>query len=128
VGHAAGRQRQAEEDRAELELSIMSRVAFPSPIPAEFEGRRYEQVRNGRMYDLEQRTGLIAIVDIASGRRVAFARIYDYPRDEWDEDDVGDVFMTSIKVDEAAREIVVTTERDDRFAYRVDDGSVRQLG
>lgn len=104
-----------------------SRVVFGSPDPISFEGKRYEEIANGEQVGLEQRTGLMSVTDEASHQRLKVVRIYDYPREPGVEDDVGDVFFFSMELDAATREIVVESERHDRFAYRIDDATVRKL-
>ncbi len=104
-----------------------SRVVFGSPDPISFEGKRYEEISNGEQSGLEQRTGLMAVTDEASHQRLKVVRIYDYSREPGVEDDVGDVFFFSMELDAAKREIVVESERHDRFAYHVDDATVRKL-
>ena len=105
----------------------ISRVGRPSPRPISFEGRRYEQIMNGQRLGLAQRTGLMAITDEASDQRIGVVRIYDYPRREGLESDVGDVFFVSAQLEVQQREIVIESERRERFAYRIDDGAVRKL-
>ena len=107
--------------------SSASRVGRPSPRPISFEGKRYEQIKNGERLGLGQRTGLMAIVDEASNTRVGVVKIYDYPREEGLESDAGDVFFVTMDFDAQKREIVIASERRERFAYRIDDGSVRKL-
>ena len=107
--------------------SSASRVGRPSPRPISFEGKRYEQIKNGERLGLGQRTGLMAIVDEASNTRVGAIKVYDYPREEGLESDAGDVFFVTMELDAGKREIVVESERRERFAYRIDDGSVRKL-
>jgi len=116
-----------------------SRVGRPSPAPIVFEGRRYQQILNGEREGLGQRTGLMSVTDVASNQRVDVARIYDDPRreglgDDPDdgffvsvEPDAGDVFFLSAELDADRREIVIESERHERFAYRIDDGSVHRL-
>ena len=104
-----------------------SRVVFGSPDPILFEGRRYEEIPNGEQAGLEQRTGLMSVTDEASHQRLKVVKIYDYPREAGVEDDVGDVFFFSMELDANLREIVVESERHDRFAYRIDDATVRKL-
>ena len=102
-----------------------SAVGPSSPVPIEFEGKLYEQIENGERLGLCQRTGLMAIIDVASDRRVGVVKVYDYPRDPEDEPDVGDVFFLSMKLDAPRRAIVIESARGDRFAYRIDSGQVQ---
>jgi len=111
----------------EAVTSSASRVGRPSPRPISFEGRRFEQIGNGERLGLGQRTGLMAIVDEASNARVGVVKVYDYPREEGLEPDAGDVFFVTMELDAGQREIVVVSERRERFACRIDDGSVHKL-
>ena len=43
------------------------------------------------------------------------------------ESDAGDVFFVSTQLDVAKREIVIASERRERFACRMDDGTVHEL-
>lgn len=104
-----------------------SRVGRPSPAPISFEGKRYEQILNGDLLGLGQRTGLMSVTDEASKQRVGVVKVYDYPRREGLESDAGDVFFVSAQLDAAKREIVIASERRERFAYRIDDGTVHKL-
>lgn len=104
-----------------------SRIARPSPAAISFEGRRYEQILNGQAQGLGQRTGLMAVTDEATHQRVAVVSVYDYPRREGLESDAGDVFFVSTELDAAKREIVITSERRERFAYAIDTGTVHRL-
>lgn len=105
----------------------LSRIGRPSPAPISFEGRRYQQILNGDREGLEQRTGLMAVTDEASNLRVDVVRVYDYPRREGMEPDAGDVFFVSATLDASAREIVIESERHERFACAIDGGRVRPL-
>ncbi len=107
--------------------SSASRIGRPSPRPISFEGKRFEQIKNGERLNLGQRTGLMAITDEASNTRVGAVKIYDYPRREGLEPDAGDVFFVTMQLDVQKREIIIESERHDRFAYSVDDGTVHKL-
>lgn len=102
------------------------RVGPPSPAPISFEGRRYEQIPNGEQQALAQRTGLLSVVDEASNQRIDVIAVYDYPRPDGPGTGEDDVFFVSATLDAGQREIVIENERGDRFACRVDDGSVRR--
>ncbi len=103
------------------------RVGPPSPAPISFEGRRYEQIENGDAQALDQRTGLLAVTDEASGQRIDVVGVYDYPRAEGQDSGDGDVFFVSAELDAAHRRIVIENERHERFEVRIDDGSVHPL-
>ncbi len=61
------------------------------------------------------------------GKEFGVVKVYDYPRREGLESDAGDVFFVSAQLDAAKREIVIASERRERFAYRIDDGTVHKL-
>ena len=107
--------------------SSSSRVGRPALPAIPFEGKRYEQIMNGEREGLDQRTGLMAVRDLATGARTAVVKVYDYPRDPRMEADAGDVFFTRFQLDAAKREIVIENERGQRFRYRIDDGSVQAV-
>lgn len=113
--------------KLELPTRSASRIGRPSPAPLSFEGRRYEQILNGEREGLAQRTGLMAVTDEASGARIDVVRVYDYPRREGLEADAGDVFFVSAELRADTREIVIESERHERFSCRIDDGQVRPL-
>lgn len=105
--------------------SSASRVGQPALPHIAFEGRRYEQVMNGERVGQPQRTGLMAVRDLSSGN-VRYVKVYDYPRRPGMEADAGDVFFTRFQLDAGKREILVESERGDRFVYSIDNDSVRQ--
>lgn len=106
--------------------SSSSRVGQPALPPVLFEGRRYLQIMNGEREGLGQRTGLLAVVDLASGTRTV-VKVYDYPRAEGLEPDAGDVFFTALELDAGRRELRIVNERGQHFTYGLDDGVVRAM-
>lgn len=107
--------------------SSSSRVGMPALPPITFEGKRYQQIMNGEREGLAQRTGLMSVLDLASGARTAVVKIYDYPREPGLEADAGDVFFKLFELDAGRRELRIENERRQRFAYGIDDGVVREL-
>ncbi len=103
------------------------RARPPSPPPSSFEGRRYEQIMDGDWEGLGQRTGLLSVTDEASNQRIDVASLYGHPRREGPAGDEDDVFFVSAQLDALQRQIVIENERHERFAYRIDDGSVHRL-
>ncbi len=112
------------EKTMSLNQTRASSVGPSSPVPIDFEGKLYEQIENGTRLGLGQRTGLMGILDATTDERLGVVRIYDYPRDPEDEDDVGDVRFLSMKLDAQRREIVIVSARGDRFVYHIDNGDV----
>jgi hypothetical protein len=106
--------------------SSNSRVGLPALPPIMFEGKRYQQIMNGEREGLGQRTGLMAVVDLASGARTV-VKVYDYPREAGLEPDAGDVFYKVFELDADRRELRIENERRQRFAYSIDTGVVRAV-
>lgn len=104
-----------------------SRIGQVYLPPIVFEGKRYEQVRNGALFGHKQRTGLMAVFDNQSGARLGLVQIYETPVDPDLEADVQDVFFTAFEMVPGKREILIRNERDEAYVYSVDDGSVRRL-
>jgi len=104
--------------------SSASRVGRPALPHIPFEGKRYEQIMNGEREGLGQRTGLMAVRDMATGKVVSVVKVYDFPRDPRMEADAGDVFFTRFQLDAGLRQIAIENERGQKFVYRIDDGSV----
>jgi hypothetical protein len=107
--------------------SSASRVGMPALPPITFEGKRYQQIMNGEREGLGQRTGLMSVLDLATGAPPAVVKIYDYPRDPGLEADAGDVFFKVFELDAGRRELRIENERRQRFTYGIDDGVVREL-
>lgn len=106
--------------------SSASRVGQPATSPITFEGKRYQQIMNGEREGLGQRTGLMSVLDLASGAPPAVVKIYDYPREAGLEPDAGDVFFTVFELDAGKRELRIENERGQRFSYDIDHGVVRE--
>lgn len=107
--------------------SSQSRVGPVHLPPIVFEGRRYQEILNGQLLDLPERTGLLMVIDEATNSRRAVVKIYDTPHDPALEADVQDVFFTTFELDAARREIRIANERGQRFVFRIDDQTVRAV-
>lgn len=101
-----------------------SRVGQPRMKPIVFEGRRYEQIMNGQVSGLAQRTGLMAIFEAESKTRLAVIKIYDEERDARVEADVQDVFFTRFELLPEQRSLLIENERHKRFLFNIDSQTV----
>jgi hypothetical protein len=124
---SAPRQHFKENAMSSEITSSASRVGMPALPPITFEGKRYQQIMNGEREGLGQRTGLMSVLDLASGAEPKVVKIYDYPREAGLEADAGDVFFKVFELDAARRVLQIENERRQRFAYGIDDGIVREL-
>jgi hypothetical protein len=104
-----------------------SRIGQPRLKPVVFEGKRYEQIMNGEREGLSQRTGLLAIYDDSTNKRIAVVKIYDVARDPRVESDVQDVFFVRMELDAPKRELRIENERHKHFALDIDQRIVRAL-
>lgn len=91
----------------------------------QFDGKRYKQIDNGEFVGLQQRTGLLAIYDDASNKRIAIVSIYEEKREGMYEPALQDVFFIRFELTEKKRELHIENERHKHFIYSIDDGGVR---
>lgn len=103
-----------------------SRVGQASMADIVFEGKRYMQIENGEKLGV-QRTGMMAVFDDSSNKRLAVVKIYDEGRTPGVEADVQDVFYIRFELVAAKRELLIENERHKRFAYEIDTQRVRAL-
>ena len=101
-----------------------SRIGPPDVEPVEFEGRRYAQVINGEDDHLDQRTGYLAVTELASGQRVASIKVYAVAFDPDMEADVQDVFFVHLELQAADRRLLVENEHGQRFHVAIDGYAV----
>lgn len=101
-----------------------SRIGPPDVEPVEFEGRRYEQINNGEDLKLDQRTGYLAVIDLASNKPVATIKVYPVPFDPDLEADVQDVFMVRLELQSAQRRLLVENEHGKRYFVALDGYAV----
>lgn len=117
-----------EEEEEEVAISISgSRIGPPQLPPVIFEGKRYEQIYEGHLEGLEQRTGLLAVYDNATNDRLATVTVYEVQRIEMLEDDVQDVFFVKMELNADARQLEIENERGKRFTVSLDDLSVEHI-
>jgi hypothetical protein len=119
----------ATSTSSEKPMSIQSsgsRVGQPSMPEITFEGKRYMQIENGERFGL-QRTGLMAVFDAGSNKRLAIVKIYDEGRQLGVEADIQDVFFIRFELQADKRELLIENERKKRFAYEIDTQRVRPL-
>jgi len=112
---------------AQNDVVMPSRVGQPRMKPIVFEGKRYEQVQNGMREGLGQRTGLMAVYDVASNKRIAVVKVYGVEHDPSVEQDIQDVFFTRFELIADKRELLIENERHKRFAYNIDACTVRAI-
>lgn len=120
---AAGGPRTVKEKRMSDEDSF-SRIGPPDVAPVVFEGRRYEQVVQGDDQQLDQRTGYLAVIDVASGRRLAAVKVYEVAFDPAMEADVQDVFFVRMELQPGQRRLLIENEHGLRRFVDLDSHAV----
>jgi hypothetical protein len=115
---------QPKEKRMSDDEMSFSRIGPPDVEPVEFEGRRYEQIINGEHEHLDQRTGYLAVTDIATGKRVTAIKVYAVAFDRDLEADVQDVFFVHLELQAAERRLLVENEHGQRFHVALDGYAV----
>ena len=101
-----------------------SRIGPPDVEPVVFEGRRYEQVSNGEVLGLDQRTGYLAVVDPVTRKSLATIKVFHVPFDPDLESDIQDVFMVRLEVQPDQRRLLVENEHGQRFFVALDGHAV----
>ncbi len=101
-----------------------SRIGPPDVEPVVFEGRRYDQIINGEDDHLDQRTGYLAVTDVATGKRLAAIKVYAVAFDHDLEADVQDVFFVHLELQAAERRLLVENEHGKRFHVAIDGYAV----
>ncbi|HEY8973784.1 MAG TPA: hypothetical protein VIN75_06165 [Burkholderiaceae bacterium] len=115
---------QPKEKRMSDDDMSFSRIGPPDVDPVEFEGRRYEQIINGQDEHLDQRTGYLAVTDVATGKRLAAVKVYAVAFDRDIEADVQDVFFVHLELQAAERRLLVENEHGQRFYVALDGYAV----
>ncbi len=101
-----------------------SRIGPPDVAAVEFEGRRYAQIAHGEDDHLDQRTGYLAVTDMATGRRLASVKVYAVAFDPDLEADVQDVFFVRLELQASERRLLIENERGQRFRVAIDGYAV----
>ena len=101
-----------------------SRIGPPDVAPVEFEGKRYVQINNGEDQKLDQRTGYLAVIDVASGKQVSAIKVYHVPFNPDMEADVQDVFMVRLELQADQRRLLVENEHAKTFYVSLDGYAV----
>lgn len=97
----------------------------PNVEPVVAGGTRYEVTRTAP--DIAQRSGVLAAVDVKSGRRRWAVAVYPVTYAPGEEEDAQDVFITDLEISEDGRHLVVTNESGARFQVRMSDGAVEPI-
>ena len=90
------------------------------------DGVRYQRVRGAKSRDFEQNGGVIAAVDEATEKELWTLVVYQTKYDPDEEQDVQDVYITSLKISDDGKQLLIENERGRRFTVHLADRSVRE--
>lgn len=94
-------------------------------VPAITVGRiRYEVLRGMHSPGFKQNGGVIAAVDVSSGKELWALQIYTTIYDENEEADVQDVFITELKLSNDGQSLTVKNEEHKQFVVKLSDRSI----
>ncbi len=102
--------------------------AAPAVVEAvSHDGTRYEEVQFEKSEGLDQNSGYLAAIDMASGNRKWLLKVYDVCYSSDLEADLQDVFFKRLELAADGRTLIVTNEEERRFAVDLADRTVREL-
>ncbi len=104
--------------------SAKRRVPRVEPVVA--NGIRYEILRGARSRGFAQNGGVIAAVEVASAKELWTLQVYAVQYDPAEECDVQDVYITEMKIDAAAKVLVLKNEARRSFRVKLADRSVSE--
>lgn len=98
----------------------------PAAKPVTHKGVRYEQVKAARSRGFGQNGGVIAAVDVASGKELWTLQIYQTQYDPNEETDAQDVYIEELRVDAKAGVLLARDERGRTFRVNLKERSIVQ--
>lgn len=105
-----------------MEESAKRRVPRVDPVVG--NGIRYEVLRGARSRGFKQNGGIVAAIDVASGKELWTLLVYTTVYDEKEEVDVQDVFITELKLSSDGQSLHVKNEERKQFVVKLSDRSV----
>lgn len=105
--------------------SAKRRVPQVAPVTA--GGIRYEVLRGARSRGFQQNGGIIAAVDVATGKELWTLTLYQTRYDPQEEADVQDVFITSLAISKDGKKLLAKSERNKSYEVNLADRSIETL-
>ena len=103
-----------------------SKRRAPTAKPVVHKGVRYEQLRGARARGFEQNGGIIAAIDVKSGKELWTLQVYKTIYDPHEETDAQDVYLAEIRVDAKNNTLILRDERERSFTVSLKDRSVTE--
>lgn len=96
----------------------------PRVSPVTLGDTRYEVVRGARSRGFNQNGGVLAAVDVRSGKELWTVQVYETRYDDKEERDVQDVFITHMAISEDRKHLLIKSENKNSYSVNLDDRSV----
>jgi hypothetical protein len=119
---ALAQDRNAEPAKVNAMESAKRRVPKPAPVSA--HGVRYEVDFSGKAEGSNQRGGVVAAVDEASGQLIWRMAVYPVVFKPAEERDAQEIFITDLALDADGRHLLVAAESRKRFVIDLATRSV----
>ncbi|MCK7513615.1 MAG: hypothetical protein MZV70_62725 [Desulfobacterales bacterium] len=103
-----------------------SKRRAPSAKPVTHKGVRYEQVKAARSRGFGQNGGIIAAVDVVSGKELWTLQLYQTVYDPNEELDAQDVYLEELKIDATAGVLIARDERGRTFRVSLKDRALTE--
>src|SRR5688572_28634615 len=98
----------------------------PQAKPVVHKGVRYEQVRDARAQGFQQSGGVVAAVDVATGKQLWVVQVYKVTYDRNEEKDAQEIYIEELRIDRKANALLAHDERGRRFSIDLKDGTVKE--
>ena len=99
----------------------------PQAKPVVHKGVRYEQMRDPRSQGFKQPGGIVAAIDVESGKQLWAVQVYSVTYEPNEERDAQEVYIEELRVDAKADALLVKDERGRRYTISLKDRSVKAL-
>lgn len=96
----------------------------PSVAPVVAGNTRYEVVRGARSRGFAQNGGVIAAIDVASGKELWTLMLYETAYDAQEEKDVQDRFITEMSLSTDRQSLLVKSENKKTYLVKLADRAI----
>lgn len=103
-----------------------SRIRAPEVAPVVHQGIRYEQIKAPSSKGLPP-GGYVSATEVATGKRVWLAKVYDTALDSNRETDVQIVFFKSLVLNQGGDALLIEDEKQRKYRVSLADGAVQSV-
>lgn len=101
-----------------------SRIRAPEIVPITHQGIRYEQLKSPSAEGLSP-GGYVTATDMATGKRLWLAKVYETTIDPNRETDVQIVFFKSLALNREGDAVLIEDEKSRKYVVGLKDGKLR---